>query len=461
MMAMICVAASFAACRPPAKNTFCPNSLCSEHGQCSAPEEFPSCVCDEGYSGPTCASCGSGFHPQGGGCAADERCTDDACGEHGTCSMDQGRAYCVCDDGYSSEDCSACAVGYHTGPEGVCVLDEQCLARSCSEAGTCTVEAGLVQCACDTGYTGTQCERCDDGYHRGLGDACIENESCTILDPCAHLGECQDSSGIIVCECDAGYSGTTCTDCYPGYHSDGAGCVPDTECIATSCAGNGACDGNGGVVTCTCEAGYTGSSCRECAAGYHLVTDVLTSFACAADEVCDATAPAPCMQTPSGAIRPGGLGTQCDDSSKTIVCACAEGYAGALCDSCAVGFRDDLSTAPIPFCVPKEVCLPSSCGFRSDGTTARGTCDDSTGIVVCNCDPAYDYIGTYCEQSIDNCASNACNTGTPGVCIDLDQGPSDLYGPPPLFDPTPDGKNDGDYVCLCPLGNNSGGHGCN
>ena len=44
---------------------------------------------------------------------------------------------------------------------------------------------------------------------------------------------------------------------------------PDAACGADSCSGHGQCDDSSGVVICTCDEGYQGEACDACAAGYH------------------------------------------------------------------------------------------------------------------------------------------------------------------------------------------------
>jgi|GEM_PF-607388 len=84
-------------------------------------------------------------------------------------------------------------------------------------------------------------------------------------------GTCDDGSGAVVCTCNEGYQGPTCADCAGGFVPTDGACLPAT-CGADTCNesnSGGTCDDAGGSVICTCNAGYLGAVCRQCAAGYH------------------------------------------------------------------------------------------------------------------------------------------------------------------------------------------------
>jgi hypothetical protein len=94
-------------------------------------------------------------------------------------------------------------------------------------------------------------------------------------------GTCDDSGGTVVCTCNEGYRGARCADCASGFTETDGACLPAT-CGADTCNesnGGGTCDDSGGTVECTCTDGYLGPVCRQCAAGYHPDGD-----ACAMDE---------------------------------------------------------------------------------------------------------------------------------------------------------------------------------
>lgn len=90
------------------------------------------------------------------------------------------------------------------------------------------------------------------------------------LDPCEGVtcsghGECVVDDGEPECDCDVGYAGDACSECYPGYHIDEDDeCVLDETCSEGSCSGHGACDDSTGEVVCDCEPSFTGDHCGEC-----------------------------------------------------------------------------------------------------------------------------------------------------------------------------------------------------
>lgn len=121
-------------------------------------------------------------------------CTNVTC-NHGTC--EEGN--CICDAGWTGENCDV----------------DLCLNVTCDH-GTC-VEG---ECECDAGWTGENCEV----------DMCLN-----VI--CIH-GTCFEGE----CECNAGWEGEQCTDCL------------------TECGDHGSCNDN---AVCECDAGWTGDHCNE------------------------------------------------------------------------------------------------------------------------------------------------------------------------------------------------------
>ncbi len=367
----------------------CMPASCSFAGECADEGGSVSCTCEDGHDGDHCESCADGHHRDASGaCVVDEDCEmSNPCGENGTCEDASGTIVCECAPGYAGEACDVCYPGYHADESGACVLDQTCLPTTCSGAGTCSLEAGRVTCACEAAYTGASCESCATGYHRDAGGACVVDEDCEATDPCDR-GTCDDAGGVIRCICAMGYAGELCDECADGYREDDSGaCVLVQECDPTACNGRGACDDTGGVVTCACDAGYTGPRCASCATGFHRdATD-----ACVADERC-------ADRDPCGAF-----GT-CVDATGEIECVCDVGYAGELCDACYPGYvRNASGVCIIPLC-RADMCTP-------------GTCDDRTGSIVCDCDLGHAQCGEDCvADALDQQSITPSSCGTAAFC---------------------------------------------
>jgi hypothetical protein len=242
---------------------------------------------------------------------------------------------------------------------------------------SCSASGGVITCTCQAGYTGTYCQNCAGGYH-WEGDVCVADESCT-PDPCVN-GDCSVSGGIASCACDYGWSGDTCNTCAPGFHLDAGNCVLDVTCLASTCSFHEvSCSASGGVITCTCQAEYTGTYCQNCATGYH--RDAFDD--CVANEVCDLDS---CNY--AGA---------CDDSTGVIVCSCDTGYAGPTCAYCQDGFQDNNNDG---------VCR-LNCALANPPCD-QGSCSDASGTAICVCNSGWS--GSLCATCNDD--SFEPNNGT-------------------------------------------------
>lgn len=362
----------------------CPASQCSDNGVCSLVGQRPSCECDEGFSGVTCSSCSEGFlRLADDSCAVSLACTTDTCNGQGTCIGGLNGPSCICDEGKGGPDCSLCAPGFHD-EDGTCVLDQECLITSCFGRGDCTEVEGRVVCDCHLGFEGDACE------------TELDPDTCPAVDPCGDHGTCDDSSGSAICQCDAGYLGTDCTLCYPGYTDDGTGnCVLTQICTASTCLGFGSCTTNLGVTSCDCGAVYDGAACEQCGPGYHRSgsgLECVVDQSCAAGDPCGANGTCDdsggiltciCDDGYTGTLcnncspgyHPDGIGgcelneicdalsclngASCDDATGEIVCTCASGFEGERCE------------------INSDDCVHTACG--------TGTCIDLINDHVCLC----------------------------------------------------------------------------
>lgn len=152
-----------------------------------------------------------------------------ACGDGGSTpvtppfgDLDSTDAESAFDPGDYDNDGSCSGEGYGDGCTPVTgTLD-------CSQGpcvfGTCRDDGAGGYCVCDTGYTGTLCNTCADGY-RVQGLACIANDACASM-ACVY-GTCRVLNEQPFCVCETGYSGTLCDACADGYHENNLRCVAD------------------------------------------------------------------------------------------------------------------------------------------------------------------------------------------------------------------------------------------
>lgn len=345
----------------PAYGDACSFSTCGSHGQCSAASAGgPTCLCEVGYTGPTCSTCEAGFHRDSlDRCVSDTRCADqkeDPCGAYGQCADDQGVIKCSCDAGYEGPRCTLCADRYGRDGLGRCL---PLFLTPGSDAGV----GGNGSMTCDPGYAGAQCSLCASGYHR-FGGGCVADETCH-AQSCAQHGTCSADNGSVFCSCENGYAGSNCGRCAPGYHAEGNACVADPTCQLNSCSQNAICSVSSGQITCTCAVGYAGANCNTCASGYHL-----RAARCVQDQVC---------QDASCGARAG-----CEVSNGEAVCICHEGYSGESCEMCAAGYHSGAAGA----CIKDQQCGPSSC-------PTHASCRVTGGVTACDCQAGY--LGPACD----------------------------------------------------------------
>jgi len=119
------------------------------------------------------------------------------------------------------------------------------------------------------------------GDHNECAPCCEDNS-------CSGHGACDDSTGTVVCTCDAGYVGDDCGSCAEGFEESGGECVikNPTQCELTSsstaeeeCNWTWECDTGTYSVDCKIEHGNTWCDCtREPSTEY--TTDFVSSQLC-------------------------------------------------------------------------------------------------------------------------------------------------------------------------------------
>ncbi len=204
------------------------------------------------------------------------------------------------------------------------------------------------------------------------------------LDPCegntcSGRGSCYVSNDETICACDEGYSGDLCGECREGYHDEDGACVVNEVCETDSCSGHGTCGDSTGVVACDCDEAYEGNQCESCAPGYQDNDGGGTCLPDCSTQDCS------------------GHGI-CYDSGGTTICACDEGYTGALCDTCTAAYQDNDGNG---------TCLPDCTNQDCSG---HGTCDDMSGEAVCICDAGWGGPGCSMEEG-STCGDGVLDDG--------------------------------------------------
>jgi len=312
------------------------DGLACEHGQCSVTGASARCACEPGWAGDACDHCDDGFLSEGGRCVAiGDPCEPNPCAPHGACADDAGVPVCSCHEGFSGPTCGSCLPGW-TASGDTCVdpcLSDPCAASPCAH-GSCSCDgaAGGVACACAEGWAGPLCDRCASGFV-AIGDTCVAGGP-----PCN--------------EVTFSYAGAATTSVWV------TGSFTDPAWAATPPAALALTKGTDGVWTgkVTLEHGSrhlykfivddgvpwlpdpTNPNAED--DNYGGVNSVLT--VCSA--LCD---PNPCVV---GAC--GGHGScSCEDATGDALCACADGYTGPTCASCAANY-----TLEGGVCVPHAEC---------------------------------------------------------------------------------------------------------
>ncbi|XP_060787162.1 multiple epidermal growth factor-like domains protein 9 [Neoarius graeffei] len=231
-----------------------------------------------------------------------------------------------------------------------------CSTEGVSDPDECDRDTG--QCVCLAGYTGLQCEECEEDHFSNGTVGCL---------PCgcdsfgAVSPEC-DSSGTCVCK--TGVYGPKCDDCHPGFfHFSSTGCQP------CQCNGHSTyCHPQSGVCM-DCQDNTQGHNCEECMPRYYRAPG--------GGGVKDKCVPCPCPSHSSS-------GTCHLDSSAHAVCdECKAGFTPPTCEVCADGFYKSGSE-----------CVRCECNGNADPHSAPRTCHPESGrCFLCINHTA----GTHCE----------------------------------------------------------------
>jgi hypothetical protein len=251
-------------------------------------------------------------------------CGEEVCGPLQQCVATESGAACACKEGYVGEACDLCDYGYRRTLERECeliIIDCADNPSVCGDHGLCTSSADGDFCSCDSVYEGRLCENCVDGYQDNDLDGSCEPRCTTAALDCQQPTRCSDVSGTPECVCPTGYVGGQCQQCALGYRYEAGDCVLTCEAADLECGPREICDDSGPSPRCICMEGYAGAACDGCATDYRL-------------------------DPATGACFPGcnlaefecGAHGECSEDLGFAACQCDPGYAGELCDRCAVGY---------------------------------------------------------------------------------------------------------------------------
>ncbi|XP_039999160.1 stabilin-2 isoform X2 [Xiphias gladius] len=264
---------------------------------------------------------------------------------------------------------------------------------------TASMKLGINGCSFKC-YREVEVKSCCPGY---WGPDCIECPD-QHNSPCSNRGVCSDGlGGNGTCSCQVGFAGTACEDCAPGRY--GSTCTSVCSCVHGLC--NSGLKGDG---RCTCFSGYRGPNCDqelpECAAlscrqnsrcieealTGQLVCQCLPGYQKSGDQCLSIN---PCLQ------RLCHVHASCVHTGPNQhLCACNEGYSG-----------------------DGRVCMAiDPCQTQQGGCSAKSTrcVYDGPGKSHCECLPGFDNLsngGCSLKDSCrpDSCHKNAnCTTVAPG-----------------------------------------------
>ncbi|KAL5014723.1 hypothetical protein ScPMuIL_008993 [Solemya velum] len=378
---------------------------CSETCQCTM-DQTETCDKVSGY-----CTCSDGW--MGTLCEEDiNECDENPCPNNSICENTDGSHTCTCNDGFKMtnsicQDINECdnspcpnSTCENTDGSYTCACNDVFkMANSiyCNDTCECdmdhTTKCDNVdgQCTCQAGWTGTFCRN--------------DFDECEAL-PCQANADCKNNNGSYTCECKKGYvlTDVECLECDDDKY--GTNCNETCECDMDQTT---KCDNVDGQ--CTCKAGWTGTFCRndineceallcqenadcknnngsytcECKKGYKL-----TGVECLDINECDDN---PCPNS------------ICENTDGSHTCTCNDGFkmANSICQSKTYGKQ----------CEPDKYGTNCSetCQCAMDHTV---TCDKVSGYCTCS----DGWMGTLCEEDINECDENPCPNNS--ICENTD-----------------------------------------
>ncbi|XP_018008782.1 laminin subunit alpha [Hyalella azteca] len=256
----------------------------------------------------------------------------------------------------------------------------------------------VEKCLCPPNYQGTSCEECAPGYYRAqtgpFGGFCVQCQ-CN-----RHTDTCDPVTGVCL-NCQHNTVGDHCELCGRGYHGDATGQTPN-DCLLCACPipalSNNFADSCivevGRPPTCSCQPGYVGQQCQQCAPGHYGNPRAIGSFCqeCRCNGNIDPEDPYACDDITGRCLR------------------CLNHTAGDACEVCENSYYGDA--------IGRKDCRPCECNLC--GTR---TCDHRTGVCGCH----GNVVGEQCDEcapdhwGLDSCQGcQPCQCGVAAVSSQCD-----------------------------------------
>lgn len=147
------------------------------------------------------------------------------CSGNGKCRGDgtrKGNGTCLCDVGYTGEDCDTCSLGYYEAYKD----DNKMLCAVCHRSCMGGCRQGSQK----------DCFACKPGYLFDTDEGCLDINECDVVNKCKPEEFCLNSIGSYAChKCDKscdlcfGDGPDSCRKCAAGYSKKGEFCIADRE----------------------------------------------------------------------------------------------------------------------------------------------------------------------------------------------------------------------------------------
>lgn len=312
----------------------------------------------------------------------------------------------------AGSNCNRCADGYYGDASRGTPKDcTQCQCPGGSGgnqfAETCKLDnnAQLICIDCLPGYTGRQCQKCDDGYYGNplvSGGTCIKCDCNGNIDQYAD-GKCDAVNGNCF-NCLHNTAGPNCNRCKAGYFGD----AKKQSCQRCVCSKDGTDPLKNGVCNpvsgqCPCLKNIIGLQCDQCQPGFYKISSGKGCQSCGCD-------------------KNGSLEGSCNLNDGQ--CKCRVGFGGRDCSQC-----EDLYWGNPRPKVGEQGCRPCQCNPTGSIDTQ---CDRVTG--TCKCKP--NIIGDNCDMCAPRTSGvmptckdcHPCNTAWENIITGIEKNITSLIG---------------------------------